>query len=282
MTVLKSKSELRSELDPLRNGGSSIGLVPTMGALHEGHLAIVQRAVAENQVVVVSIFVNPTQFNDTSDLDKYPRTLDTDLELLKSISTEIIVFIPAVEEMYENGTLSESYDFKGLEKLMEGRFRPGHFEGVATIVEKLLNATLPDRAYFGEKDFQQLQIIKSLVEQRRIPVEIIGCPIVREASGLALSSRNERLSKRLRKEASFIYKTLITAKYKFGTESASSVTDWINQQFHSHKDLELEYFTIADDEKLEPINSKVPGKSYRAFIAVYADGIRLIDNLALN
>ncbi len=165
---------------------------------------------------------------------------------------------------------------------MEGRFRPGHFQGVATVVEKLLRVVDPNRAYFGEKDYQQLQIIKKMVEQERIPVEIIGCDIVREENGLAMSSRNKRLSKRLRKEASFIYRNLKTAKKQFGTESASSVTGWVEEQFSSHPDLELEYFVIADSSTLKPVQRKRKDKKYRAFIAVYAEGIRLIDNVALN
>ena len=282
MRVLKSIGEIQPVLESLRRNGSAIGLVPTMGALHEGHLAIVRRANDENETAVVSIFVNPTQFNDTSDLDKYPRNLQQDLDLLAEISEDIIVFVPEVSEMYSEGIASKKYDFNGLETEMEGEFRPGHFQGVATIVEKLLKILMPDRAYFGEKDYQQLQIIRKLVVQTGLPIEIIGCPIVRESSGLAMSSRNKRLSKRLRKEASFIFKTLKTAKVKFGIESAKTVVDWVNKEFKNHRELELEYFVIADDRNLKPIINKENRKKYRAFIAVYAEGIRLIDNVALN
>ncbi len=282
MQVVKSTSELNSVLLRPREEGLVIGLVPTMGALHSGHLEIVRRAQTENDTVVVSIFVNPTQFNDKSDLDKYPRTMEDDLQLLGNISKDILVFAPSVDEMYDHGVVSNSYDFKGLETAMEGKYRPGHFEGVATIVEKLLTAVNPDKAYFGEKDYQQLQIIRSLVRQRELPVQIVPCSIVRESNGLAMSSRNARLSKRLKKEASFIFDTLKTAKIKFGTESANSITRWALNRFEAHPDFEPEYFVIADSENLRAVDERKEGKKYRAFVAVYAEGIRLIDNVALN
>lgn len=282
MLVLKTIDSIKSELLRARRVDSYIGLVPTMGALHPGHLEIVSRAVRENDIVVVSIFVNPTQFNDKSDLDKYPRNLNADLDLLGRISPDIILFVPDEDEMYNEGTVAKSFDFKGLDKAMEGRFRPGHFQGVATIVEKLLITVAPDRAYFGEKDYQQLQIIRNLVRQRDLPVEIIGCSIVREDNGLAMSSRNRRLSKRLREDASFIYNTLQSAKVRFGTKSVGTVMDWVVDEFKDHADLKLEYFVITDDQNLKPALKKQKGIKYRGFIAVYAEGIRLIDNIALN
>ncbi|MGI9546924.1 MAG: pantoate--beta-alanine ligase [Flavobacteriaceae bacterium] len=282
MLVLKTIDSIKAELLRHRQSHSSVGLVPTMGALHAGHLEIIARAVLENDIAVVSIFVNPTQFNDKSDLKKYPRTLGADLDQLRIISPEIRVFVPDESEMYAEGTVAGSYDFKGLDKIMEGRFRPRHFQGVATIVEKLLRTVAPDRAYFGEKDYQQLQIIKNLVRQRDLNVEIIGCPIIRESNGLAMSSRNNRLSKRLREEASFIYNTLNSAKIRFGTKSVSSVMDWVADEFKDHTDLKLEYFEITNDQNLKPALKKQKGKKYRGFIAVYAEGIRLIDNIALN
>ena len=282
MRIVKTTSEINSELLSYREAGRSIGLVPTMGALHRGHLEIVNRALEENETVVVSIFVNPTQFNDKSDLNKYPRTWEADLEALRRISEDLLIFAPAVEEMYSDGLVSNSYDFQGLDKTMEGLYRPGHFEGVATIVEKLLITVNPDRAYFGEKDYQQLQIIRTVVHQRELDVAIVPCPIVRENNGLALSSRNARLSKRLKEEASFIYNTLKTAKIKFGTESAASVTQWAENSIRAHSDFELEYFVIANAENLQAIEEKIEGEKYRAFVAVYAEGIRLIDNVALN
>ena len=253
-----------------------------MGALHRGHLALVARASAENDVVVVSIFVNPTQFTNPEDLEKYPKTLERDLEMLPDIGDRLVVFAPSVMEMYGEGISSRTYNFDGLDHVMEGVFRPGHFNGVGTIVEELFLLIRPTRAYFGEKDFQQLQIIRKLVQSRNLPVTVIGCPIVRENGGLALSSRNERLSARLRQEASFIYKTLRTAKHKFGTKSANYVADWIRKQFRSHPDLELEYVEIADVATLAPVQRKRKDHKYRAFIAAYANGVRLIDNIALN
>ena len=282
MLILKTIEEIKALGKRLRENGSDIGLVPTMGALHEGHLDIVRRAVLENNTVIVSIFVNPTQFNDPSDLDKYPRNLELDRALLSNISEDIILFVPEITEMYPDDTVSNHYKFDGLDEIMEGSFRPGHFQGVATIVEKLLRTIEPDKAYFGEKDYQQLQIIRSLVRQKNITADIIGCSIVRENSGLALSSRNERLSKRLRNEASFIYKTLKSAKAQFGMKSAQKVTNWVYDQFKGHPDLKIEYFLITDDQKLKPVKRKSKSKKYRAFIAVYAEDIRLIDNIALN
>ena len=278
--VIKTKKELESVLFPLRKKG--LGLVPTMGALHNGHMALVKKCLLENKTVVVSIFINPTQFNNVEDLKKYPKALDSDIALLRKVSENIIVFAPTTKEMYAANVNAKTYEFDGLDQVMEGAFRDDHFNGVGTIVETLLTLVRPDRAYFGEKDFQQLQVIKKLVQKRNIPVEIIGCPIVRESDGLALSSRNERLSKSLRKEAGLIYKTLLTAKEKFGTESAKYITDWVKNQFKDHSSLKLEYIEISDVDTLTPIHEKQKNRKYRAFIAVYANDVRLIDNIALN
>lgn len=261
---------------------NTIGLVPTMGALHKGHISLVKKAFSENDNVIVSIFVNPTQFDSKEDLKKYPKTLEEDVSLLKTVSNDIVVFAPSAEEIYNGNITSQNYNFGKLEKVMEGEFRDGHFDGVGTIVEKLLRITKPTNAYFGEKDYQQLQIINRLAKIRKIPVNIIGCPIVRESSGLAMSSRNERLSSKLRQEAAFIFKTLQTAKKKFGTESAKKVSDWVVKQFNSNTFLKLEYFTITDAENLQLLKRKSKNKKYRAFIAVYAEDVRLIDNIALN
>ena len=281
MLLVKTRKQLITHLSTLKEN-HSLGLVPTMGALHIGHVALVNKAIKENNAVVVSIFVNPTQFNNTDDLEKYPQTLRADIEVLERISKDIIVFVPSIEEMYSAEVKSVNYNFGGLEHVMEGAFRAGHFDGVGTIVESLLTLVKPDRAYFGEKDFQQLQIIRKLTELRKIPVEIIGCPIVREANGLAFSSRNERLSNNIRKEAAFIYKTLKSAKKIFGTKSAKNVKDWVTEQFGQHPNLELEYIEITQAKTLRPIVRKQKNKKYRAFIAVYAEGVRLIDNIALN
>lgn len=283
MEVVTTKVELSHRISTLKEKKESIGFVPTMGALHQGHLSLVSQGLQENEMVVVSIFVNPTQFDNSEDLEKYPRTLERDIALLKTVSeTKIIVYAPKVTDIYGNNVVSTSYDFDGLEQEMEGAFRDGHFDGVGTIVKRFFEIVTPDRAYFGEKDFQQLQIIKKLVEKYNIPVEVIGCEIFREANGLAMSSRNERLKPAYKLAAPFIYETLQSAKNKFGTKSATKVTEWVTKQFEKHDLLELEYFTIADIETLKPIKRKSKQKQYRAFIAVYADDIRLIDNIALN
>ncbi|TYA70188.1 pantoate--beta-alanine ligase [Seonamhaeicola marinus] len=283
MKVYSEKDLINKEIQDLKDKNLKIGLVPTMGALHRGHLALVERALNTNDKVVVSIFVNPTQFDNGDDLKKYPRTLEKDVDLLKTLSEDnILVFAPTVDDIYEGNTVAEKFDFDGLEHEMEGKFRDNHFDGVGTIVKQLFEITIPHNAYFGEKDFQQLQIIKKLVDKYHIPVTIIGCPIYREDSGLAMSSRNTRLKPEYLEEAPFIYKTLTSAKNKFGIKSANKVTEWVENQFAKNELLELEYFIIADTETLKPVKRKSRKKSYRAFIAAYADDIRLIDNIALN
>ncbi len=281
MLLIETKNELSSHLSSIL-GNKLLGLVPTMGALHEGHASLIKKAVSENDVVVVTIFVNPTQFDNKEDLKKYPKTLEADQQLIHGVSRAIIIFAPSVEEIYRNDVQSKSYDFGGLENVMEGAFRDEHFDGVGTIVSSLLKIVRPRRAYFGEKDFQQLQIIRKLVEIENLDVTIVGCPIVREANGLAMSSRNERLPKALRQKASFIYDTLLAAKEKFGTKSANTIEDWVTKQFDKHPAFKLEYISITDVERLLPVRKKQQNKKYRAFIAVYANEVRLIDNIALN
>lgn len=282
MIVFTKKSELKAKISFFKEKNMTIGFVPTMGALHKGHLALVHEALANNNQAIVSIFVNPTQFDNPEDLKKYPRTLDNDIEQLKSLSEKIIVYAPTVEDIYEGQTKSQKFDFDGLEHLMEGKFRDGHFDGVGTIVKRLFEIVTPNNAYFGEKDFQQLAIIKKMVSKNNIPVNIVGCKIYREANGLALSSRNARLTPNYKEVAPIIYKTLKTAKTKFGTKSANKVTEWVENQFAKHNLLELEYFTIADETTLKTVKRKSKNKKYRAFVAVYAGEIRLIDNIALN
>ncbi|MBU2928001.1 pantoate--beta-alanine ligase [Winogradskyella psychrotolerans] len=283
MKNFKNKEELSAHIGVLKANGSTIGFVPTMGALHQGHLSLVNSGLLENDLVVVSIFVNPTQFDNKEDLVKYPRTLEADMSLLSTVNSDrIIVYAPSADDIYGDHIASETFTFEGLEHEMEGAFRKGHFDGVGTIVKRLLEIVAPHRAYFGEKDFQQLQIIRKLVELHHIPVEIIGCPIHRAADGLAMSSRNARLSLDHRIAAPFIYETLKAAKVKFGTKSATTVTEWVNSQFKNQPLLELEYFIIADIATLKPVKRKSTKKSYRAFIATYAGDIRLIDNIALN
>lgn len=283
MEIYSKRQQIAEAIEGLKAKMKTIGLVPTMGALHEGHLQLVKRALNENDAVVVSIFVNPTQFNNPTDLEKYPRTLDNDVKLLQSLSdTQILVYAPTVKDMYGENPVSEQFDYDGLEYEMEGKFRQGHFDGVGTVVKRFFEIVKPHHAYFGEKDFQQLQIIKKLVEKHHIPVNIVGCKIQRETDGLAMSSRNTRLKPEYRKAAPFIYKTLKAAKTHFGTKSANEVTEWVENQFKEQDLLELEYFIISETETLKPVKRKVGNKDYRAFIAVYADDIRLIDNIALN
>ncbi|APX99084.1 pantoate--beta-alanine ligase [Lacinutrix venerupis] len=282
MTIFTQKSKIQDHISTEKLKGKTFGFVPTMGALHKGHLSLVKKALKENDVCVVSIFVNPTQFDNADDLKKYPRTLDDDVSLLKTVSKNILVYAPSVDDIYEGNTKAEQFSFDGLEFEMEGMFRQGHFDGVGTIVKRLFEIVTPNNAYFGEKDFQQLAIIKKLVEKYNIPVVVKGCEIFREDSGLAYSSRNARLKPEYKNEAPFIYKTLSTAKEKFGTKSAKEVTEWAEKQFAKNKLLELEYFIIADVETLKPVKRKSKTKTYRAFVAAYADDIRLIDNLALN
>ena len=283
MKVFNNKNQLSNCVDKFKTNSKAIGFVPTMGALHNGHLSLVEKGLLENDFIVVSIFVNPTQFNNKEDLERYPRTVNRDLALLETVSkSKIIVFIPSIEDIYEDKVSSEAFAFDGLEHEMEGAFRPGHFDGVGTVVKRLLEIVRPDNAYFGEKDFQQLQIIKKMVELHKLTTKIVGCAIYRADDGLAMSSRNERLKPNYRKAAPFIYKTLKDAKKKFGTDSAKEVTEWVENQFKKHELLELEYFLIADIKTLKPVKRKSTKKTYRAFIAAYADDIRLIDNIALN
>jgi pantoate--beta-alanine ligase len=281
MQLLDTKKELQAQLSIIFSKSKSVGLVPTMGALHQGHIALIKRAFKENDEVVVSIFVNPTQFNNKEDLSKYPKNLSKDIALIAKVSGKIIVYAPSVEEIYHKKVEAEKYSFNGLDSVMEGEFRAGHFDGVGTIVEALLRSIKPNKAYFGEKDYQQLQIVKKLVKNKQIPVDVIGCPIVREKNGLAMSSRNERLSNEVRQKASLIFETLNTAKEKFGTKSALEVTNWVKNQFDARDHFRLEYFQISDIETLKPIKRKIKSKQFRAFIAVFADDIRLIDNIAL-
>jgi pantoate--beta-alanine ligase len=282
MLIFDKKVELIKHLQLHRGKNSTIGFVPTMGALHQGHLSLLQKSLANNKITVISIFVNPTQFNNPDDLLKYPRTLEKDIEKIKTVADSIVVYAPTVADIYEGKTQSQHYNFDGLENQMEGKFRPGHFDGVGTVVKRLFEIVQPDNAYFGEKDFQQLQIVKKLVQKEKIPVKIIGCSIFREANGLAMSSRNERLSADERQQASIIYKTITEAKKLFGTKSAKEVAEFVNKTFLNHPIFELEYFEIADEATLLPCIRKNKTKKYRAFIAVFVNKIRLIDTISLN
>ena len=282
MHIFYGKAALIEHLKSIKTNHSSIGFVPTMGALHQGHLSLMKKSMSENETTIVSIFVNPTQFNNPEDLAKYPRTLDVDLKKIEGLSPNILVFAPAVDDIYEGKPSSQFFDFDGLENQMEGKFRPGHFNGVGTIVKRLFDIVEPTNAYFGEKDFQQLQIVKKMVAKNKLKVNVIGCPIHREPNHLAMSSRNELLSLEEKREASIIYKTLVEAKEKFKKNSAKTATEWARKIFEKHPTFILEYFEIADEEALLPCIRKSKAKKYRAFIAVFVNNIRLIDTISLN
>jgi len=280
MRVFKTINSIGSKLSII-DKKKTLGLVPTMGALHEGHLSIVKRAKKENDYVIVSIFVNPTQFDKEEDLLKYPNTVETDLKLLEDLQCDF-VFMPKIEEIYANNIVSDSFDFDNLDKAMEGAFRKGHFDGVATIVKKLFNITHPNNAYFGEKDFQQLQIIKKMVEIESIPIQVIACEIYREDDGLAMSSRNLRLSPKQRNAAPLIFKTLLESIELIHEKDIDFIKTFVKNNIRSNEFLELEYFEIADIETLIPATEIIHDKKYRAFIAAFAGQVRLIDNIALN
>ncbi len=281
MLIFNNKASLQAHLHSYISTGCAIGFVPTMGALHRGHLSLIERSVKENNITVVSIFVNPTQFNNPEDLEKYPRTLDADVEKIKTVNPDIIVFAPSVQEMYEGNTASSSFSFDGLENQMEGSHRPGHFDGVGTIVKKLFDTVKPTNAYFGEKDFQQLQIVRKMVQKENLPVSIIGCPITREENGLAMSSRNERLNPADREKAALIYSTLQDAREKFTALQPNDIKKYVYEVFTAHPEFNLEYFEIATEDDLLPVITK-ENRQYRAFIAVSISNIRLIDNISLN
>ena len=280
MEVIKTGSELKNQIKKLKRQGVSVGFVPTMGALHEGHLSLIRSAMQENACVVVSIYVNPTQFNDIADFNKYPRYVEDDIKQIKEIDSDarVIIFLPDDKEIYPEPD-TRKFDFGYLEKKMEGAFRPGHFNGVAQVVSKLFDIVNPDVAYFGQKDYQQLVIIKEMVRMMALPVKIKSCPIIREESGLAMSSRNVRLSEAEREEASIIYETLIRSKKWIKKYPVSRVKELVTERINEHPLFRLEYFEIADAETL-----KEPAK-HRAMvgcIAVLVGSVRLIDNVLYN
>ncbi len=280
--VFKTHKSLTQHLLKYKN--QQVGFVPTMGALHSGHLSLMERAMKDCDFLVVSIFVNPTQFDNASDLDKYPRTVDDDVALIyKSFGTKnCAIYTPSVDDVYKNQTVAKNYSYDGLEHVMEGANRPGHFNGVGTILEFLFTVVQPQRAYFGEKDFQQLQIVKKLVEKLKLNIKIIGCAIKREPHGLAMSSRNERLSKEARACASFIYNSLQKAKIHFKNNSINNTIKMVETLYDQQSLLKLEYFTITSEETLIPVQRKYHKHTYRAFIVAHIDGVRLIDNMRLS
>lgn len=277
MELIQTIQELRTELDALRKEGKTIGLVPTMGALHAGHASLVKRAVAENDVVVVSDFVNPTQFNDKNDLLKYPRTLDADCKLLEECGASF-VFAPSVEEIYPEPD-TRQFSYAPLDTVMEGKFRPGHFNGVCQIVSKLFLIVEPTRAYFGEKDFQQLAIIREMVRKYPFNLEIVGCPIVREADGLALSSRNARLSDEQRIQALQISKTLFASVEYAQTHTLAETKAFVESAISTAEGLRLEYFEIVDGNSLQTVCDWKDSSYIVGCITVFCGEVRLIDNI---
>ena len=277
MKLIHTVQELRTELNAQRLAGKKIGFVPTMGALHEGHASLVKLAVAENDVVVVSDFVNPTQFNDQNDLLKYPRTLEADCELLEKVGAHY-VFAPSVEEIYPEPD-TRQFSYAPLDTVMEGKFRPGHFNGVCQVVSKLFMMVEPHCAYFGEKDFQQLAIIREMVKQMNFPIRIVGCPIVREFDGLALSSRNARLSDIQRAQALNISKTLFASKEYAATHTVEETQAFVEQAIAASEGLELEYFEIVDGLTLQKIAGWDETDYAVGCITVFCGEVRLIDNI---
>ena len=275
MLVVETIKELKQELE--KYNSKNIGFVPTMGALHDGHISLVKRSVEENDVTVVSVFVNPTQFNDKADLERYPRTEEADKKLLQAAGCDI-VFMPQVEEMYPEED-TRVFNFGCIETVMEGKYRPGHFNGVAQIVSKLFYAVEPTRSYFGEKDFQQVAIIRVMVRQLNLPVEIIACPIIREESGLARSSRNELLSAEERKKAALISEVL-SKSVNFAKEmSVEEVKNWVCEQFTHDEVFKMDYYDIVDGNSLQSISSWEDSDYIVGCIAIYCGKIRLIDNI---
>ena len=277
MKIVKGINELKGYLIDSKRNGKRIGLVPTMGALHKGHLSLVERCVRENDICVVSVFVNPTQFNDKHDLETYPRTLEADCALLESAGCDF-VFAPSVEEMYPEPD-TRTFDFGTVMQVMEGAKRPGHFNGVAQVVSKLFYIVEPDNAYFGEKDFQQIAVIRAMVKQLQIPVQINACPIVREADGLALSSRNTRLTPALRQKAPLIARTLQESKVLAATKSVREVIDYVVNTLNADPDLEVEYYEIVDGDSLVSIQDWKDTSYAVGCVTVYCGEVRLIDNI---
>ena len=277
MNIVHTIKDLQAALEALRAQGKTVGLVPTMGALHAGHASLVERCVAENDVTVVSVFVNPTQFNDKNDLAKYPRTLDADCRLLEACGATF-AFAPSVEEMYPEPD-TRHFSYAPLDTVMEGAFRPGHFNGVCQVVSKLFDIVKPDRAYFGEKDFQQLAIIREMVRQMHFSLEIVGCPIVREEDGLALSSRNMRLSAEERQQALHISKTLFESRDYAATHTVAETQRFVEDSIAAVSGLRLEYFELVDGDTLQKIANWEDTDYAVGCITVFCGEVRLIDNI---
>ena len=282
MEIFKTKKTLLDYIERQKEMGKKVGFAPTMGALHDGHISLYEAARKENDLVISSIFVNPTQFNNASDLEKYPRTIEKDIEILEKSALVDAVYIPEVTDIYPEGLKSKDYNFDGLENEMEGKFRPGHFNGVGTVVEELFRQVKPDNAYFGDKDYQQLAIIKKLVEKLNLPIKIHGVPIYREKNGLAMSSRNKRLDHEQCKAAKVIYETLVKVNDWFRIITVSEIYQRVKDIFENQRGMVLEYFEIADEATLKETDFFYKDRNYRAFIVVFVGDVRLIDNMHLD
>lgn len=282
MEIFKTKKTLLDYIERQKEMGKKVGFAPTMGALHDGHISLYEAARKENDLVISSIFVNPTQFNNTSDLEKYPRTIEKDIEILEKSAFVDAVYIPEVTDIYPEGLKSKEYNFDGLENEMEGKFRPGHFNGVGTVVEELFRQVKPDNAYFGDKDYQQLAIIKKLVEKLNLPIKIHGVPIYREKNGLAMSSRNKRLDHEQCEAAKVIYETLVKVNDWFRIITVSEIYQRVKDIFEDQRGMVLEYFEIADEATLKETDFFYKDRNYRAFIVVFVGDVRLIDNMHLD
>lgn len=276
MYVLKTVKDLQNYVINSRKEGKTVGFTPTMGALHEGHMSLLKISKEKNDLSIFSIFVNPTQFNDESDLEKYPRPIVADIELLEKNGCDAL-FLPSVKEVYPDDPQPLNLDFGKLDKVMEGEFREGHFAGVAQVVKRLLDIVLPDKLFMGQKDFQQFTIIQTMINQLEIPTELVVCPIMRAKSGLAMSSRNVRLSEKGREEATLISKTLQAAKKKVDSSTPAKVEKWAMKEL-SAPGFEPEYFTIVDGHTLQPIKEFSDSDYVVACVATWLEGVRLIDN----
>lgn len=277
MKVFTTIADLKAEIATQKATGKTVGLVPTMGALHAGHVSLVNRCVSDNDITVVSVFVNPTQFNDKNDLKNYPRTLEKDAELLQNAGCHII-FAPSETEIYPEPD-TRIFDFTPLDKVMEGKHRPGHFNGVAQIVSKLFDIVKPNKAYFGEKDFQQLTIIREMVKQLKLTLDIVACPIIRETDGLAMSSRNSRLSEDQRKKAVTISKVLFESRNFAASKSISDLIKWVIDTINATDDLKVEYFEIVNGDTLQTVSSWDESSHVVGCITVFCGEVRLIDNI---
>lgn len=282
MEIFKTKKTLLDYIERQKEMGKKVGFAPTMGALHDGHISLYEAARKENDLVISSIFVNPTQFNNASDLEKYPRTIEKEIDILEKSAFVDAVYIPEVTDIYPEGLKSKEYNFDGLENEMEGKFRPGHFNGVGTVVEELFRQVKPDNAYFGDKDYQQLAIIKKLVEKLNLPIKIHGVPIYREKNGLAMSSRNKRLDHEQCEAAKVIYETLVKVNDWFRIITVSEIYQRVKDIFEDQRGMVLEYFEIADEATLKETDFFYKDRNYRAFIVVFVGDVRLIDNMHLD